>query len=235
MPVRLFVGNLPYNVTEAELREHFSAAGPVSYLSLPTDRESGQLRGFAFVEFNDPAQADDAIQRFHNQVFKGRPLAVSIARAREDRPPGGGSIRPSMPRSGAPRLTLNAEPGAVRPPASGGKQSRDFGPDASPQTQRNKKKTGPRPERAPKGPMREMVRGRFFGGDDDVDELDDDVNDLYEDADDLHDDMDDADDLDEYSDDLHDQDDESKTESNEEHLANQQNDVKGEPSFPNDK
>ena len=87
MPVRLFVGNLPYNVTEAELREHFSAVGPLSYLSLPTDRESGQLRGFAFVEFNDRAQAEEAIRRFNNQLFKGRPLAVNEARPREDRPP----------------------------------------------------------------------------------------------------------------------------------------------------
>src|SRR5215212_1276819 len=98
MPVRLFVGNLSYNVTEAELREHFSAAGEVSYISLPTDRESGQLRGFAFVDFNDRAQAEDAIHRFHNQLFKGRPIAVSIAREREDRPPSGGPNRPLGPR-----------------------------------------------------------------------------------------------------------------------------------------
>src|ERR1051325_597293 len=91
MPVRLFVGNLPYNVTEAELREIFSAIGPLSYLSLPTDRETGQLRGFAFVEFNDRAQAEEAIRRLNNQLFKGRPLAVNEARAREDRP------RTSMP------------------------------------------------------------------------------------------------------------------------------------------
>src|SRR5215212_2653103 len=113
MPVRLFVGNLPYNATEAELREHFSAAGPVSYLSLPTDRETGQPRGFAFVEFNDRAQAEDAIRRFNNQLFKGRPIAVSEARAREDRSPGSLPTRPSAPRSGAPRLNINAQPEAV--------------------------------------------------------------------------------------------------------------------------
>jgi len=47
MPVRLFVGNLSYDATEAELREHFSAAGSPSYVYLPTDRESGRPRGFA--------------------------------------------------------------------------------------------------------------------------------------------------------------------------------------------
>lgn len=186
MPVRLFVGNLPYNATDAELREHFSAVGPVSYLSLPTDRETGQVRGFAFIEFNDQAQAEAAIRQFNNQPFKGRPISVSIARDREDRPAGGGFARPA-----APRINLNADPGMARPPAPGGKPSREFGPDASSQT-RSKKKPGPRPERAPKGPMREMVRGQFFGGEDDADDFDDDVDDFaentYDDADDLYDD-----------------------------------------------
>jgi len=211
MPVRLFVGNLPYNATEAELREHFSAAGPVSYLSLPTDRETGQQRGFAFIEFNERAQAEDAIRRFNNQLFKGRPIAVSEARAREDRPQSGGSTRPSGPRLTLPRPNLNAEPDATAPPAPGSKRSRDFGPDASPQFQRNKGKSGPRPERAPKGPMREMVRGRFFGGEDDVDDFDEDVDDFYEGEDDLHEE-------------------ESEEESNEENVASHQSDVKGDDS-----
>jgi cold-inducible RNA-binding protein len=82
MAVRLFVGNLPYSATEAELREHFSAVGSVSYISLPTDRETGRPRGFAFIEFNDPAQAQEAIRRFNNQPFKGgrrRALAAHVA------------------------------------------------------------------------------------------------------------------------------------------------------------
>lgn len=185
MPVRLFVGNLPYDATEAELREHFSAVGRVSYLSLPTDRESGRVRGFAFVEFSDGAQAEEAIRRFHNQNFKGRPIAVSVARPKEDRPPGDGSTRSSAPRTNAPRLRLNAEPDIVKPPTSGGGQNRDFGPDASPRDQRNKGKSGPRPERASKGPMRERVRGQFFGGEDEMDEFDDDADDFYQDEDDF--------------------------------------------------
>lgn len=167
MPVRLFVGNLPYNVTEAELREHFSGVGPISYLSLPTDRETGQLRGFAFVEFNDRAQAEEAIRRFNNQSFKGRPLSVNEARARDDRPRTDTSPRPSTPR-----LTSTTEPNAASPPAPGSKPSRNFGPDASPHRNRGKAKGGPKSERAAKGPMREVVRGQFFGGDDD--EADDD-------------------------------------------------------------
>src|SRR6267143_6326025 len=86
MAVRLFVGNLPYSATEAALREHFSSIGPLSYIYLPMDRETGKPRGFAFVEFSDRAHAEDAIRRFNNQPFMGRPLAVNEAREREDRP-----------------------------------------------------------------------------------------------------------------------------------------------------
>src|ERR671914_119617 len=98
MPVRLFVGNLPYDATEAELRAHFSAVGPLSYIYLPTDRETGKPRGFAFVEFNDRAQAEEAIRRFNDQLFKGRPIAVNEARAKEDRPAGGAPRAPYQPR-----------------------------------------------------------------------------------------------------------------------------------------
>src|SRR5215472_6227199 len=85
MSVRLFVGNLPYSVTETALREHFSAIGPLSYVYLPVDRETGKPRGFAFVEFSERAQAEEAIRRFNNQAFMGRPLAINEAREREDR------------------------------------------------------------------------------------------------------------------------------------------------------
>lgn len=171
MPVRLFVGNLPYNATEAELREHFSAVGPVSYIHLPTDRESGRPRGFAFIEFNDRAQAEEAIRRFNNQLFKGRPISINEARAKEDRPRTGLPSRPFSPRSDS---TPNA--GMGEPPAHGEKTSRNFGPDAAPRRNRNKARGGgSKTERAPKGPMREVVKGQFFGEDED-DSYDDDLN-----------------------------------------------------------
>jgi RNA recognition motif-containing protein len=171
MPVRLFVGNLPYNVTEAELREYFSAIGPLAYVFLPTDRETGKLRGFAFVEFADRAQAEEAIRRLNNQLFKGRPLAINEARAREDRPRPGPA--PSRASSFEPGPT--SAPGFADPPARGDKPRRNFGPDIAPRRGRSKSKGGQRSERAPKGPMREVVRGQMFGGDDD-DWLDDDLN-----------------------------------------------------------
>ena len=88
MSVRLFIGNLPYTATEADLREHLSSVGVPASVVLPVDRETGRPRGFAFVEFLDRAHAEQAIQRFNGQPYNGRPLAVSEARAREDRGPG---------------------------------------------------------------------------------------------------------------------------------------------------
>ena len=103
MPVRLFVGNLSYEATEAELRQHFSTIGPVSYCYLPTDRETGRPRGFAFVEYTDDSLANQAIDRLNNQPFRGRPLAVKEAQPREARPPGGAPIGTRPPFGAGPR------------------------------------------------------------------------------------------------------------------------------------
>ncbi|NOT61518.1 MAG: RNA-binding protein, partial [Acidobacteria bacterium] len=84
MPIRLFVGNLPYDTSEAELKDHFAAVAPVTFLMIPKDRETGRARNFAFVEFGERAQAEDAVRRLNNQLFNGRPLSVSEARAREE-------------------------------------------------------------------------------------------------------------------------------------------------------
>ena len=169
MAVRLFVGNLPYDTTEAELREHFSAVGPLTFVRLATDRESGRPRGFAFVEFSEPAQAEEAVRRFNNQMFKGRPIAVNEARAKDDRPRAGGMSRPPISRFGSP-----PGPPIAQPPSSGEKSSRDFGPDAPPRRNRKQGKKGAKSERAPKGPMQEVVRGQFFG--DDTDSYDEDLS-----------------------------------------------------------
>lgn len=182
MSVRLFVGNLSFDVTEAELKELFSASGPPSYVRIPTDRETGKPRGFAFVEFGDRAQAEDAIRRFNQQLFKGRPLAVNEARAREE----GAGARPSAPRPTAPGQGLRPPP-RPRPPeplagpdeAGGPGQPRGtFGPDARPRNRRKREGTGLREERVPKGPLRERNTGQiFFGGEED--EGDDDVLDDF--------------------------------------------------------
>src|SRR5262245_39590865 len=87
LAVRLFIGNLPYSASEADLRAHFAPVAEPSHVAMPVDRETGRPRGFAFVEFVDRAKAEEVIRKFDAQPFQGRPLAVSEARAREDRPP----------------------------------------------------------------------------------------------------------------------------------------------------
>ena len=158
MAVRLFVGNLPYDVTEAELRAHFTAIGPLSSLALPTDRDTGKPRGFAFVEFRERADAEEAIRRLNNQVFKGRPLAVSEARARDEH------ATPRAPRPAAPRPADAA--------ATSAGDGRDFGPDAAPRRRRAPAKRAAQAERGPKRPMYKRAAGpvRFSAVDDDGDE-----------------------------------------------------------------
>lgn len=158
MAARLFVGNLPYDVTEAELRTHFTAVGPLSFLALPMDRATGKPRGFAFVEFRDQADAEEAMRRLNNQEFKGRPLAVHEARARDDH------SAPSPPRPFTPR-----PPVAAAEPSAGG--NRNFGPDAAPRRRRKPSKGAVKTERGPKRPMYKRDAGpvRFSAEDDDDD------------------------------------------------------------------
>jgi cold-inducible RNA-binding protein len=165
MSARLFVGNLSYQATEAEVREHFSAVGPLVFIHLPTDRESGRPRGIAFVEFHDPAQAEEAIRRFHNQPFQGRPLVVNHAREREPGPGVRGSTSAPPSRTSPGRAT---EPRVAEPRRpQRGEARRDFGPDAAPRGPRKPANRRPQSTRAPKGPIRERHSGQFFGGDED--------------------------------------------------------------------
>ncbi|MCC7073832.1 MAG: RNA-binding protein [Deltaproteobacteria bacterium] len=87
---RLYVGNLPFKVTDADLTNLFSPFGTVSQANVVTDRDTGRSRGFAFVEMGTPEQAQAAIGGLDGKPFEGRNLQVSIARPREDRPRGGG-------------------------------------------------------------------------------------------------------------------------------------------------
>lgn len=174
MPVRLFVGNLSYEATEADLRQHFGAIGPVSYCYLPTDRETGRPRGFAFVEFSNDAHAQDAISRLNNQPFRGRPLAVKEAQPRESRPAGsgprppfGGPPRVGRPASGPPA----ADPGGL--PSSRRRES-SFGPDAPPKGKKSRFK-GSEP-RGPRGPIPIKPNGRIYSTDD----FEDDGNDPFD-------------------------------------------------------
>jgi cold-inducible RNA-binding protein len=88
--MKLFVGNLPFNATEEDIRSAFEAHGEVSDVAVIMDRETGRPRGFAFVEMPDSGQANAAIEALNNSDFGGRSMNVNEARPREDRPRGGG-------------------------------------------------------------------------------------------------------------------------------------------------
>ena len=153
MAVRLFVGNLAYSTTEADLRSYFGTVAPPSQVVLPVDRDTG------------------------------RPLAVSAARAREDRGPGGprpggfsgprpGGFAPRPPGSfGGPRPFEGGGGGAPAPA-----RNRNFGPDAKPQrgNAAQKKKQG---DDKPRGPIPMKQTGRSFSLDD-VDQQDDEMPDI---------------------------------------------------------
>src|SRR5215470_14286804 len=190
MSVRLFVGNLPYEATEADIRAHFSGAGNVLNVFLPLDRETGRKRGFAFVEYSDDAQAQEAIRLYNNQSFQGRPLAVNEARARESRPPGGAPFRPSgppgsfRPAGGGPGRPAPSGPrpmggghsggrdfgrpdaAPMEPPNRGDRINRKFGPDAKPFRVRNQKPFKPE---GGKKVQKEKLGGQLYS----VDDMDD--------------------------------------------------------------
>ena len=85
-PTRLFVGNLSYQTMDRDLQEYFSQVGVVTSVNLMLDKFTGKSRGFAFVEFSTPEEANKAVEQFHNKEFQGRSLTVNIARPREERP-----------------------------------------------------------------------------------------------------------------------------------------------------
>ncbi len=85
MAKNLYVGNLSSEVNEDQLRTLFSQVGEVSKVNIITDRETGQPRGFAFVEMSTQEAANAAINRFNGYSLAGRNLAVTEARPREER------------------------------------------------------------------------------------------------------------------------------------------------------
>ena len=87
MPTKLFVGGIPYRMSEDELRDTFSEAGEVLSVYIPKDRETQRPRGFAFVEMAEDEAADKAISMFDGKEVGGRRIAVNKARPMEERAP----------------------------------------------------------------------------------------------------------------------------------------------------
>ena len=92
MESKLYVGNLSYSTTEDDLRTLFFQAGTVASVTLIKDRDSGQSKGFAFVEMSTQAEAEKAITMFNGFNVGNRELKVSLARPREERSGGGGGF-----------------------------------------------------------------------------------------------------------------------------------------------
>ncbi|MDX2109898.1 MAG: RNA-binding protein [Verrucomicrobiota bacterium] len=90
MNTRLYVGNLAFSATEAEIREVFSECGAVSEVAVVMDRETNRPRGFAFVTMADAAGMEAAMQKLNGKEWNGRVLTVNEARPREERPSFGG-------------------------------------------------------------------------------------------------------------------------------------------------
>jgi len=86
---KLYVGNLSYSTTEKELRDMFSKSGAVKAVTIPTDRMTGQPRGFAFVEMENAADAAKAIAACNGQSLGGRQIKVNEAKPPENRGGGG--------------------------------------------------------------------------------------------------------------------------------------------------
>ncbi len=188
MSARLFVGNLPYDTTETDLRELFSPIGSLSTVIIPTDRDTGKPRGFAFVEFDDPDQAAEASRQLNNKIFRGRAIAINEARAKESHSYAGPGRRSGYPMNAA-GVDRRLRSDLMRRPSTGsndfppdperrersfraGKRSRNFGPNAKPSRKRKSRYGSENEMGGRKGPIRERVGGRFFGSYED---------DLYED------------------------------------------------------
>ncbi len=174
------------------MRTHFAQVGKPTQIVRPLDRETGRARGFAFVEYAERTEAEAAIKQFDGQLFMGRPLAVSEARAREDRGPGG-PPRPggySGPRPGGfgggggggfggPRPGGGGFGGGGGGGFSGGgggsyggggtshARQQNFGPPAPP---KDKKKPFKKNEDKPRGPIPTKFTGRTFDLDDTEDD-----------------------------------------------------------------
>ncbi len=86
----IYVGNLSFDVSDAQLQEAFAAFGTVSKANVVTDRETGRSRGFGFVEMDNDDEGKAAIEGLNGSELGGRTLTVNVAKPKSDRPRGGG-------------------------------------------------------------------------------------------------------------------------------------------------
>ncbi|NTV02579.1 MAG: RNA-binding protein [Chlorobiaceae bacterium] len=84
--MNIYIGNLPYNVSEEDLRDAFGQFGQVQSANIITDKFSGRSKGFGFVDMPNDGEAREAIEAMNDKDFKGRTIKVNEARPREERP-----------------------------------------------------------------------------------------------------------------------------------------------------
>jgi len=97
LDTKVYVGNLSYNTTEENLREAFAGSGTVVSVDMIKDRETGRMKGFAFVTMSSQAEAENAIKALNGKMVDDRAIKVNLARPREEAPRrgsyGGGNRR----------------------------------------------------------------------------------------------------------------------------------------------
>ena len=86
---KLYVGNLPYSANEETLQDTFSQCGTVDWVTVITDRDTGQSKGFGFVEMSSDSEAQKAIQELNGSSLDGREITVNEAKLQQKRPGGG--------------------------------------------------------------------------------------------------------------------------------------------------
>jgi len=110
---KIYVGNIPFDTTEADLRQWFEPYGAVDTTTVVTDRDTGRSRGFGFVEMQNNSEADAAIAALNGQDSGGRPLTVNEARPKVER---GGGFRGGRGGGGRGRGGRNDFRGHTRQP-----------------------------------------------------------------------------------------------------------------------
>ena len=129
---RLYIGNLPYNLSEEQLRAAFAPHGDVVTASVVMDRATGRSRGFGFVEMATAEAAAKATQAMNGALLEGRPLTVNEARERAPRGAGGPGGPRSFDRGGGDRGGFGGDRGGDRGGAPSADRGSDFGgPDRS--------------------------------------------------------------------------------------------------------
>jgi len=147
------VGNLSFDVTREELIEAFSAAGRVVDAKVPTDRETGRPRGFAFVEFESDEAAQKSIEQLNGKDLKGRPLRVNEAENRPPRPAGAPAFSRPAPGGGGGYSPRPGGGGGFSRPGGGGGAGGGYGGGY---------RSGPPAAEFPPPGSVEDIRGRRF-------------------------------------------------------------------------